>query len=414
MLVRSKRRLRIGLITSSYPRFEHDGSARFVQSIAEAQAALGHEVHVIAPYTLQVRRFDSPVNLHWFRYILPTRWGVMGHAAALENDRRLRAAALWQAPLFGLSMALQIRQLLLRQRVDLVHAHWAIPSGTIARWLACLYRKPLFISLHGSDMYLASRNAVMGSLARGALTKAQGITACSQPLADSAVRLGAQANKVHVIPYGADPSQFNTQTSSTELRKQLNLPPDGLIILGVGRLVAKKGFDQLIHAMPSVLAANQSAWLVILGEGPQRRSLEQLRGELGLDARVVLPGAVPWATVAEYLAASDVFVMPSVRDVTGNLDGLPNVVLEAMAARLPVVATCIAGIPLAVEDNVNGLLVDAASSRQLGDALVRLLDSPADRARMGLAGRGRIESELNWTRFAERLDEIYEPVLEEF
>jgi hypothetical protein len=98
--------MRICLVTSSYPRFDQDGNARFVLSIAEAQAALGHEVHILAPYTPHVQPCTSPVHVHWFKYVWPTRWGVMGHAAALENDRNLRGAALWQTPLFVASLSL--------------------------------------------------------------------------------------------------------------------------------------------------------------------------------------------------------------------------------------------------------------------------------------------------------------------
>lgn len=368
---------------------------------------MGHQVHVLAPYADQVRPYDSPVHMHWFRYMLPASWGVMGHAAALENDRRLRAAALWQAPLFSLSLALQVRGLVLTERIDLIHAHWVIPSGAIAGWMASVNRKPLFISLHGSDMYLAGHGAVFGGIARRALRQARGITACSQPLADSAVQLGASPRQVHVVPYGADPAQFRGQIPSAKLRGQLGLWQDALIILAAGRLVAKKGFDQIISAMPSILAAAPQARLVILGEGSERARLERLRAELHLNPQVLLPGAVPWISVADYLAASDVFVMPSVRDASGNLDGLPNVILEAMAAGRPVVAPHIAGIPLAVQDDVTGLLIDAATPEHLSNALVRLLTSPSERARMGSAGRRRIESELNWHAFARHLDQIY-------
>lgn len=88
----------------SYPRFDQDGNTRFVRSIAEAQAALGHEVHILAPYT-------SPVHIHWFKYVWPTRWGIMGNAAALENDHNLCSAALWQAPLFAASLSLLLEMM---------------------------------------------------------------------------------------------------------------------------------------------------------------------------------------------------------------------------------------------------------------------------------------------------------------
>jgi glycosyltransferase involved in cell wall biosynthesis len=400
--------MRLCLIATSYSRFDDDGNARFVRSIAEAQAALGHEVHVLAPYSPQVKPYASPVHVHWFKYVWPSRRGVMGHAAALENDRRLRGAALWQAPLFAASLLWHLQQLINRHHFDLLHAHWVIPSGVLVDWAARVNRLPFFISLHGSDVYLAQHSRVWRNLARAAFRRTQGVTACSQPLADGAIRCGAQADRVRVIPYGADPARFVPAPDRTELRRRLNLVQDDLIVLGVGRLVGKKGFGHLVKAMPVVLRAEPRARLLILGDGPEHRLLEQLSRELGIADRVSLPGAVHWSEAAQYMAAADLFVMPSVRDVTGNLDGLPNVILEAMAAGAPIIATRIAGIPLAVRDHETGLLVDQPESDELSDAIVNLLAAPEKRVAMGREARARIETELNWREFARQLDDLYQ------
>jgi len=400
--------MRLCLVTTSYSRFDDDGNARFVRSIAEAQAALGHEVHVLAPYSPQVRPYATPVQVHWFKYVWPLQRGVMGHAAALENDRRLRGATLWQAPLFSVSLWLHLQMLFSRYRFDLVHAHWVVPNGVLAAGMALIHRRPLFISLHGSDMYLAQRSAVWGALARRAFGVANGITACSQPLADAAIRLGAKADRTRVIPYGADPRRFAVHQTSSDLRRQLNLGPSDPVVLAVGRLVGKKGFGDLVRAMPRIIQEVPAVRVIILGEGPERSALEDLRNQLGLNDHLLLPGEVSWSHVPDYLALANVFVMPSIRDTTGNLDGLPNVILEAMAAGCPVVATRIAGIPLAVSDGETGLLVDEASPERLGTAILQVLQSPATGRAMGAAGRKRIETDLNWQTLARRFDELYQ------
>ena len=400
--------MQICLITSSYARFEDDGNARFVRSIAEAQAALGHEVHVLAPYTPQVQPYTSPVHVHWFRYIWPTRWGMMGHAAALENDRQLRGMAVLQAPFFAASLLLHLQKLIRQYHFDLLHAHWIIPAGVLVNWAAQVNRLPFFVSLHGSDVYLVQRSTVWGSLARGAFRRAQGVTACSQPLADGAIQCGAHANRVKVIPYGADPERIMPVFDQTKLRQRLNLPQNDLIVLGAGRLVSKKGFALLVKAMPAVLRVQPQARLLILGDGPERGLIEQLSCELGIADRVSLPGAVHWSLVSQYMAAADLFVMPSVRDAKGNLDGLPNVILEAMAVGIPIVATRIAGIPLAVRDRETGLLIDQPEPYELSAAIVNLLAAPESRVAMGHAARQRIETELNWREYAHHLDDMYQ------
>jgi glycosyltransferase involved in cell wall biosynthesis len=117
-----------------------------------------------------------------------------------------------------------------------------------------------------------------------------------------------------------------------------------LIILTAGRLVGKKGFVYLLRALPKILASIPQARLVIAGEGPERPLLEGVSKDLGVDDRVSLVGNVPWTQVPAYLFLSDIFVVPSIHDSSGNLDGLPNVILEAMAAGRPIVATPIGGI----------------------------------------------------------------------
>lgn len=399
--------MRICLITSSYARFEDDGNARFVRSIAEAQAALGHEVHVLAPYTPQVQPYNSPVHVHWFKYVWPTRWGVMGHAAALENDRNLRGVALWQAPLFVISLLFHLQCLIWRYDFDILHAHWVIPSGVLVSWVARLNRKPFFISLHGSDMYLVQRNKVWRYLARTAFQYAVGVTACSAPLAHASIEVGTPSDRVAVIPYGADPLRFKLTESSIELRELLHIPQEDLIILAVGRLVGKKGFVHLVRAMPKILASVLQARLVIVGEGPERSLLENVSRDLNVDSRVILVGNVQWSQVSSYLFLSDIFVVPSIHDSSGNLDGLPNVVLEAMAAGRPIVATSIGGISIAVENNATGIIVPEADSGALADAIIHLATAPRQRQEMGHLALIRIETELNWTAFARRVDEMY-------
>lgn len=399
--------MHICLVTSSYPRFEQDGNARFIRSIAEAQADLGHEVHVLAPYHSSVRPYESSVKIHWFRYIAPARWGIMGHAQALENDRRLRAAALWQAPLFGPSLVLSLQRIIRRYKIDLVHAHWVIPSGFLAGLIASLNNIPLFISLHGSDMYVARRTHLLRSIGRWALCQARGITACSSDLADSATQLGAMREKTRLIPWGADTKQFVAEGRSLEILQKLKMAVEYLVIVAAGRLVEKKGFALLVQAMPAVLEVVANARLVILGEGPERRNLERMKTELGLDEKVSLPGNVPWSEVPAYLSTADVFVMPSIRDANWNMDGLPTVILEAMAASRAVIATRVGGIPLVVQDNDTGILIDDATPKQLSRALIRLLSSRDERIAMGRAGRALIEKELNWMTVARRFDQMY-------
>lgn len=398
--------MRIAIVASSYPRFEQDGNARFMRSIAEAQAARGHDVHVIAPHTPQVRPYATPVHLHWFRYG-PAALSLMGHAGALENDRALKKTAYALAPLFFLAQAATLARVIHRYQIDLIHAHWVVPNGVAGALLSRIRGLPLFVTLHGSDVYLSTRKRWLGRMARWVFTRAREVTACSPDLAEGAFAVGADRSHLHVIPWGASPEVFASPLDDDALRAQLQLPPDAPIVLALGRLVGKKGFDYLIRAVPEVLAQRPEVRFVIVGQGPEHERLQQLAQSLNVADRVLLPGAAPWSEVASYLKMCTMFVVPSVHDMGGNLDGLPTTVLEAMAAGRPVIATPIGGIPLVVEQDRTGLLVTEADSPALARAIVQLFNSPEQIARLGREARSRVEHTLNWAAVAQRFDQLY-------
>jgi glycosyltransferase involved in cell wall biosynthesis len=182
-------------------------------------------------------------------------------------------------------------------------------------------------------------------------------------------------------------------------------------VLALGRLVYKKGFSYLIDAAPAILAAHPEARIVIAGGGDLAGELTQQVAALGLTGRVLLPGPVARDLVPLYFSGADVFALPSVVDQRGNVDGLPNALLEAMASGAAIVASDVAGVPLAVHDGENGLLVPQKTPGALAAAVIHLLDSPELRARYGAASRFRVEQDLNWEHVAEMFERLYASAL---
>jgi glycosyltransferase involved in cell wall biosynthesis len=175
-------------------------------------------------------------------------------------------------------------------------------------------------------------------------------------------------------------------------------------------MVTKKGYHVLVDALPRVLGRAGDVHVVFAGDGDRREEWRQQTAPWS--DRVHFPGAVLRDTLPDLYRAADLFVLPAVHDSKGNVDGLPNVILEAMASGLPVVASEISGIPLAVENGRNGALVAEADAADLADALSRLL---ADRGRleaMGAAARAKAESQLTWDAVAARYRSAYLQALE--
>jgi glycosyltransferase involved in cell wall biosynthesis len=295
---------------------------------------------------------------------------------------------------------------------DLIHAHWVLPNGPPAALVARLRGLPLVISLHGSDVYLAERAMPLTLASASAFRAASAITACSGDLRDRALRLGARAASLTVVPYGVDPCAFQPDPQAGALvRAELGLPEDTPLIVTLSRLVYKKGLTYLLDAFPRVLEQHPDAALVIGGYGDLREELERRANELGVGARVHFPGQLDRDSAARYISAADVYVVPSIRDQGGNVDGLPNALLEGMGAGRPIVASAVAGIPEVIDDGVHGLLVHERDPAALAMAIARLLGDRALAQRLGVAARQRILDELTWDATAERFEAVYRSAL---
>jgi glycosyltransferase involved in cell wall biosynthesis len=390
------------MVTSSYPKHPGDVTAPFIESIARGVVARGHEVDVVLPEHPDLRRGKGePVAFFPFRYAPTDAWTRWGYAQSLEADVRVRREIYLLAPFVALALRNVVSQRLVAVRYDAVHVHWVVPNAAMVSGVVRAQGVPLVVSLHGSDVFLAERSALAGSLAERAFAAAGAVTACSGDLHRRAVALGAPPERTRTVPYGVDAAAFAPGIPDGALRARLGVPPGAIFVLAFGRMVEKKGFRFLVEAAGRVPGIHA----VLAGEGDLRGSLEATAREMA--APVSLPGNLDRATMAAALATADVVVVPSVVDSAGNVDGLPNALLEALAAGRAVVASRVAGIPDVVEDGRNGLLVPAGDADGLAAALRRLAADPAARRLLGAEARKRAVRELTWARAAQAFEECY-------
>jgi glycosyltransferase involved in cell wall biosynthesis len=224
------------------------------------------------------------------------------------------------------------------------------------------------------------------------------VTAVSNNVQDFCIsHIGLPANKLTVIHNGVDPPEG----SPSDARAELGLPPEGFVMGAVSRLYPAKGIQFLVQA----LAQTEARYLVIIGDGPQRPTLELLADRLGVADRIHWAGHRPNAR--NLMPAFDLFVQPSLHE------GMPNTILEAMAAALPVVATAVGGTPELVVDGVTGLLVSPKHPDALSEAISAFLDDTDLRYRMGRAGRERVAQHFSVGRMIKETEELYERLLAE-
>jgi glycosyltransferase involved in cell wall biosynthesis len=397
------------MVTTSYPRYPGDTPGAFMEPIAKGVAARGHEVHIVAPWHPKITRGKSEdgVFFHFFRYAPVESLNVFGYAIGLEADVRLKRRTWMVAPLALASGWFKAMRVAQKRRATVMHGHWVVPGGVIAA--AARPSLPLVVSLHGSDVFVAERSAPARSAAGRVFRQAGFVTACSADLASRAVALGAAADRVEVVPYGVDVARFRPAPDArARLRSAAGIGADDPLVFTAGRLVRKKGFEYLIDALPMI---GGTARLVIAGGGDLDAELRARARDAGVTDRVRFLGDIAQDEVGAWLAAADVAVVPSVRDASGNVDGLPNTVLEALASGTPVVATPAGGIASVIEDGRTGLIVPEREPAALARAVAALLDDPARRATVGAAARALVSARFGWDGVAARFEAAYDRAL---
>ena len=288
-----------------------------------------------------------------------------------------------------------------QSRPAILHAH-DYKTNVLGILLGRRFGLPVMTTMHGY-VSRGTRLNFYYRVDRWALRRMQRIVAVSSDLLEHALQLGIAPRKCVLVENAIDCEEFSRRQGVAEAKQRLGLPIDRLLVGAVGRLCEEKGFDRLILAIDQLLAAGIDAQLCILGEGGARGELESLVTGLGRQDRVRLVGYQ--SDTIDWYQAMDVFALSSLRE------GTPNVVLEAMALEVPLVATRIAGVPTLIEDGVNGLLVEPDDVSGLTHALGELLSDDSLRQRLAGAGRRTVETKYSFALRMRKIRAIYDDLL---
>ena len=286
-----------------------------------------------------------------------------------EWGRRTDFLRLYQAVYVGLRLQ--------EMGISHVHAHFTGMAARTAFWVHRFFPVTFSFTAHANDIF-APRNFEIGldklvDTARAIVTVSDFAKKFLQE------RFPERADRMRRIYNGLNLAEFGRADFSSS-------PP---LILAVGRLIAKKGFADLICACGLIAERGKSFRCEIIGEGPLENELRGQIERLNLQNRVALSGAKPQGEVRQRLAAANVFVLPSIIDPEGGMDNLPTVIMEAMATALPVVSTKIGGIPEMVIENETGFLLEPADASALADAIEKVIDDRLLAQRLGHAGYQR-------------------------
>jgi teichuronic acid biosynthesis glycosyltransferase TuaC len=388
--------MNILVFTSLWPNGEQPNFGIFVRHRIAALARLeGVRVRAVAPVPYFPRPLAWPfIPAHWQRAArIPERETIAGietyHPRYLVTPKvGMSFYGGWMAR----GAARVMRQLHAQQPCELIDAHYGYPDGLAAVQLARALGVPVVITARGTDIHLYSQLPRIRPLLREALAGASGVIAVSASLKQSIVELGIEAEKVTVIRNGVNREIFYPRERAAARRK-LGLEPDARIIVTVASLTPNKGIDRLLDAMALVARQRADAYLYIIGAGPERAALAARLAGHHLSGRAFLVGARPQAELPDWYAAADLFCLASHRE------GCPNVVIEAMACGVPVVATDAGGISELVTSPAYGRLVSSPSpveevAARVGEALKHEWDRAAIAAHGGARSWEDVAMEL--------------------
>ncbi len=291
----------------------------------------------------------------------------------------------------------RVSGLLQTGKIDVIHAHFG-PSGIEMLPVAKKLGIPMVVSFHGID----AAPAMLGDQEyadniREVIEYAKAVIIVSPHFIDT-LNLSRFSNKVHLIPYGTDEQKF--VPAETPER-------DKIVIQHVGRLVAKKGVPDLIAAFGALCGRYHNLELRIVGDGPEMPICKELVDQLNLGDKISLLGSKSHEVVNEHMKDADIYVLNSRTDDKGDMEGLPNSILEAMSMEKPVISTYHAGIPQAIQDGINGLLVKERDNEALAAALEKLIRDRDLRRRLGLAARKTILANFSANSMETKIQSVF-------
>jgi glycosyltransferase involved in cell wall biosynthesis len=379
---------RLLILASTYPRWANDPEPGFVRELAR-RLAKDFDVIVLGPHApgAAAREHADGVEVIRYRYA-PARLETLVNDGGIVTNLKRSKWKVLLVPGFVVMQAWRARRIVRSREIDVVHAHWLLPQGLVA---ALLRPVPFVVTSHGADLY-ALRGRLFSRLKHFVLERSSAATVVSSAMRETLCAAGAPAAKVSVLSMGVDvSSRFmpdpSVQRSSDE-------------ILFVGRLVEKKGVRHLIRAMADVLDGHPAAHITIAGFGPEEAALQAEAVRAGVAGKIAFLGALPQAELPALYRRAAVFVAPFVQAGSGDQEGLPVALMEAMACGCPVIAGRVAGLDDLLGEHADEIAVDARNEALLAKRILETLTSPVTARERALEMGAYVRERFDWDRIA--------------
>ncbi len=396
------------MITSAFPGDVDDGQGIIIARLAESLVELNQRVIILAPHSIGVpfRYNYRNVLVYRFPFFIPLKYEKLAQTPGMLYHLSNTAIGKIQLPLLMCCELIATLLICRKEQVSIIHTHWILPHGIIGVLVGTLLSIPHICSIHGTDVTVTHSYPILSAVIRNIACRCDHITVNSRYTREVLMSCSKDLIPPMIIPMGVDNTM--TETLCWDIARQKE---EKHLILYVGRLIKWKGVHILIQAMKLVTTHIPDASLVIVGYGGCMGRLQDMVNELHLSSMIIFTGRVSNKELSTWYQKASVFVLPSI-SVEGQTEGLGVVLLEAMAAGVPVIGSNIGGIPDIIEDGINGLLVPPEDPKALAEAIIRILSNPDLMEEFQKTGLDIVRERFSWDVIAEEFIENYREIIQ--
>lgn len=407
----SQGKIRVLVLTSSFPRYKNDWWQQAVLSIYSNMNLNKYDITVIAPSAPGAKPSEKiqGVKVKRFVYFYPSKLQLLTSGEGiLYTSRKTKLLGKLQIVTFIIAEFFSVINALVKDHYDIIHANWILPQGAIAMMAKFIFKKPVVITVHGTDIFALNKFNFIKYLI---LKYCNVCTTNSSATYEAAYKINQNAN-IKIVHMGTDIKSFDPKKKDQNWRKQFGDNPK--IILGVGRLIKWKGFEYLVKAFPICLAKFPEVKLIIVGKGPEEINLKKLSTRLNLekDKNIFFPEHFSSDRLPFIYASSDLVVCPSITiAATGEKEGQGNVALEARASGIPVIASRSGGLVDTIDGKTNGLLFKERDYKELAQKIIEVFSNENLRRSLSKIGLKHVRQNFSWRKTSQNFEELYEEII---
>ncbi|MCK4448319.1 MAG: glycosyltransferase family 4 protein [Candidatus Marinimicrobia bacterium] len=381
--------MKICLLTPGYPRYKGDDSSvkDYLHDLGKNLTKSGIEVHVLAPHAEGINKEEvmDGVYIHRFQYFYPSSFQTLAYTVGiLEKIKTIEGKM--QVPFFFLSLLFNTIKLIRKEKIDVINSHWLLPQGLVGAICKKIFKIPHISTIHAAGLFGLEHLPFKRKIANFIVKNTDEIIVVSFYIGERLLHLiSPELNKntekkLIILPMGIDVQSFQITNNKIELLSEYKISSK-FNLLFLGRLGEKKGIPYLINAMPSIISQIEDVNLIICGNGPLRKELEQLVKSMNLEKYVRFTGFVSNGEKIDYFHLADILIVPSIVAQSGDTEGLPVTILEGLAAGKPIIASDVSGVKDIIKDGYNGFLVEQKNPEQIEEKVLELFDDEELRVR---------------------------------